>query len=59
MQPGVITFRPDNFLTIGLMGAVAYVAAVLVAQFAMRAGLIGAASSGGGAMVSTGPVASA
>lgn len=40
MQPGVITFRPDNLLTVGLLGAIAYVAAVLLVQLAMRAGLL-------------------
>jgi hypothetical protein len=46
MEPAVITFRPDNFLTIGLIGLIVYVAAVLAAQGLMRAGLIpsGAAS---------------
>lgn len=42
MEPAVVTFRPDNFLTIGLIGAVVYLAAVLLAQLAMRAGLISA-----------------
>lgn len=40
MQPAVITFRPDNFLTVGLIGGVVYVAAVLATQLAMRAGLL-------------------
>lgn len=40
MEPGVLTFRPDNFLTVGLIGAVVYVAAVLAVQLAGRAGLI-------------------
>lgn len=44
MQPAVITFRPDNFLTIGLMGAIAYAAAVLLWQLAMRAGIVGSIS---------------
>ena len=39
-QPGVVTFRPDNFLTVGLIGAVVYVAAVLLVQVAMRGGLL-------------------
>jgi len=42
MEPAVITFRPDNFLTIGLIGAIAYAAAVLLWQLAMRAGIVGA-----------------
>lgn len=45
LQPAVVTFRPDNFLTIGLIGAIVYVAAVLVAQGLMRAGLITAATA--------------
>jgi hypothetical protein len=45
MQPAVITFRPDNFLTVGLMGAVLYVAAVLLTQILMRAGVISASAS--------------
>lgn len=40
MQPAVITFRPDNFLTVGLIGAVVYTAAVLAVQAANRAGWI-------------------
>jgi hypothetical protein len=40
MQPAVVTFRPDNFLTVGLIGAVLYVAAVLVTQLLMRAGWV-------------------
>jgi hypothetical protein len=40
VQPAVITFRPDNLLTVGLLGAIAYVAALLLVQLAMRAGLI-------------------
>jgi hypothetical protein len=43
MNPSVITFRPDNFLTVGLIAAVVYVAAVLLAQLLMRAGVIGGA----------------
>lgn len=43
MQPAVITFRPDNLLTVGLLGAVAYVAAILLVQGAIRLGLIAAA----------------
>lgn len=41
MEPAVITFRPDNFLTIGLIGAIGYAAAVLLWQLAMRAGIVG------------------
>lgn len=40
LQPAVVTFRPDNLLTVGLLGVGAYLGAVLVAQLAMRAGLI-------------------
>lgn len=43
-QPGVVTFRPDNFLTVGLIGATMYVAAVVIVQGLMRAGLIGSSS---------------
>lgn len=42
MEPAVITFRPDNFLTIGLIGLIVYVAAVLAAQGLMRAGILSA-----------------
>jgi hypothetical protein len=45
MEPAVITFRPDNFLTIGLIGLIVYVAAVLAAQGLMRAGVIPSSSS--------------
>ncbi len=44
MQPALITFRPDNLLTVGLLGAVAYVSAVLLVQLGMRIGLIAAAA---------------
>lgn len=40
MQPAVITFRPDNLLTVGLLGALAYVAALIVVQLLGRAGLV-------------------
>ena len=40
MDDAVITFRPDNFLTVGLIFGVVYVAAVLAAQLAMRGGLL-------------------
>ncbi len=43
VEPGVITFRPDNLLTVGLLAAIAYFAAVLLAQGAMRLGWIKAA----------------
>jgi hypothetical protein len=56
VEPAVITFRPDNFLTVGLIGAVVYVGAVLLTQALNRAGLI---SLAGGATGSTGASASA
>lgn len=40
MEPAVITFRPDNFLTIGLIGAIVYLAAILLVQGGMRVGLV-------------------
>lgn len=40
MEPAVVTFRPDNFLTVGLIVLIVFTAAVLAAQVAMRAGLI-------------------
>lgn len=40
MEPAVITFRPDNFLTVGLIGAVVYVAALVLVQLAGRMGLV-------------------
>jgi|HubBroStandDraft_5_1064220.scaffolds.fasta_scaffold3257800_1 hypothetical protein len=40
MQPAVITFRPDNLFTVGLLGVVAYLLALFVVQLAMRAGII-------------------
>jgi hypothetical protein len=39
-RKSVLTFRPDNFLTVGLIGLVAYLFAVLVVQGLMRAGLV-------------------
>lgn len=45
MEPAVLTFRPDNFLTVGLIAAVVYVAAVLLVQLAGRAGLVSVAGS--------------
>ena len=44
MQPAVITFRPDNLFTVGLLGVVAYLFALLLVQLAMRAGLVKPAS---------------
>lgn len=57
----VITFRPDNFLTVGLMFVVVYLAAALLAQGAMRFGLISGATkkSATGAMPAPGTVAAA
>lgn len=40
MQSGYLTFRPDNILTVGLIVAMVYLSAVLLAQIGMRAGLI-------------------
>lgn len=54
MQPGIITFRPDNFLTVGLIGAIVYVGAVLVCQLLGRAGVI---SLGAGTPVVSGTAA--
>jgi hypothetical protein len=48
LEPAVITFRPDNFLTIGLIGGVVYVSAVILVQLAMRAGLIKATAPASG-----------
>jgi len=45
VEPAVLTFRPDNFLTVGLIAAVVYVAAVLLVQLAGRAGLVSVAGS--------------
>lgn len=45
MEPAVITFRPDNFLTIGLIGAIMFLAAILLVQGAARFGLIKLAPS--------------
>ncbi len=60
MQPALITFRPDNLLTVGLLGAVAYVSAVLLVQLAMRVGLISAAAPPAqGQMPAPGTVAAA
>jgi hypothetical protein len=57
LEPAVITFRPDNFLTIGLIGAVVYVAALVLVQLAGRAGLVKLSSPG--AAVPAGTVATA
>lgn len=56
MEPGVLTFRPDNFLTIGAMVVILYLSAVLIVQLAMRAGLLSSmapasSSAGPGATV--------
>jgi hypothetical protein len=40
---GVVTFRPDNFLTVGLIILAAYLAAVLAVQALMRAGILASA----------------
>jgi cytochrome c oxidase subunit IV len=39
-QPAILTFRPDNMLTVGLMFAIMYVAAVFAVQGLMRWGLV-------------------
>jgi hypothetical protein len=36
LTPAVVTLRPDNFLTIGLIVLIAYTATVIAAQLAMR-----------------------
>lgn len=36
----ILTFRPDNFFTIGLMFVIVYLAGALLAQGAMRIGLL-------------------
>lgn len=59
MEPAVVTFRPDNFLTVGLIGAVVFTAAVLLVQLAGRAGLIKLTSASGPVMVAPGAVAAA
>lgn len=41
LQPGVVTFRPDNLFTVGLMVVITYGFAVLLVQVLMRAGLLG------------------
>jgi hypothetical protein len=38
MTPAVVTLRPDNFLTIGLIVLIAYTVAVLGTQLFMRSG---------------------
>lgn len=43
MVPAVVTIRPDNILTVGLIGGIVYFGAVALAQVAMRAGWIKAA----------------
>jgi hypothetical protein len=51
MQPAVITFRPDNFLTVGFIVLIAYTAAVFLAQVGMRAGIIPSVSPAGASAV--------
>jgi hypothetical protein len=41
----IITFRPDNFLTVGLMFVVVYLAGALIAQGLMRAGILSSATA--------------
>lgn len=57
MEPAVITFRPDNFLTVGLIVVIGYTVAVLVAQGLMRAGIIAAAPAASAAGIPAGTVA--
>lgn len=40
MDAAYVTFRPDNYLTIGLIGLTVYLGAVLLVQLAGRAGLV-------------------
>lgn len=51
MEPAVVTFKPDNFLTVGLIVAIVYLGAVLIAQLAMRGGLLPSAAKTAGASV--------
>lgn len=39
-QPGIVTFRPDNFLTVGLIFVIVYLAGALAAQALMRVGIL-------------------
>jgi hypothetical protein len=39
-HPAVLTFRPDNIFTVGLMFVIVYLAGALLAQLAMRAGIL-------------------
>lgn len=43
MEPGIVTFRPDNFFTVGLIMLTVYLAAVAGVQAAMRFGLVSGA----------------
>lgn len=40
MEHAVLTLSPDNALTVGLMLAILYVAALLVVQVAMKSGAL-------------------
>jgi hypothetical protein len=40
MVPGYITFRPDNMLTVGLMGLIMYLAALFGVQVLGRWGVV-------------------
>lgn len=39
-RSAIITFTPENFLTVGLMFVIVYLAGALVAQGLMRAGIL-------------------
>jgi hypothetical protein len=45
MVPAVVTLRPDNFLTIGLIVLISYTIAVFVTQLAMRVTARGASAA--------------
>jgi hypothetical protein len=49
MKPAVLTFRPDNFLTVGVMALVMYLLAVGAVQIAARAGLVTLGAGGNAA----------
>lgn len=57
MQPAVLTFRPDNFLTVGLIVLIGYTIAVLIAQGLMRAGIISPAAPASATAIPPGQVA--
>jgi hypothetical protein len=59
MQPAVITFRPDNFLTVGLIVLIVYTAAVLAVQGLNRAGLLKLTGAPGVGVIPSGGVVNA